>query len=221
MKKTFAGVVAAGIIGLSQAGNAATVSYSDSVAMDYTNWVETLSIPQFDASLGTLNSVKLLLTGYVEGLIRAENTAPNSSTSLEMRLTARIAATSDGVELVRTFPMVLHTEALAASDGTLDFGGTSGFTSEWLYGTDTDSATLTMDLASYIGAGTVDFVMSGLGISDHSGGGNVIVAFTQLAAADLEVTYDYSPIPLPASAPLLLGGIALLGRAAARRRSKA
>lgn len=226
MKKLITGAVAATIIGLAQAANAATLSYSGSLGLDWTNWTKTLSVSQFDSSLGTLNSVTVELTGHVEGRIRAQNLSTTAATAVDMDLKAVVSAEFGGLTLVETFPLVERSRTLDAYNGTDPwFTGVSSFTSTWLLGSDSESASLInpADLSGYIGSGTVDFVMAGQGVSSHNGGGNLLVAFQQKAGADLTVTYDYTPatvVPLPAAAPLLLGGVFVLG-GLARRRNKA
>ncbi len=79
-------------------------------------------------------------------------------------------------------------------------------------------------MAEFIGTGTVAFTLEAIGQSRASGAGNLLAFFASRAGAEVTVLYTYkeddntiSPVPLPATAPLLLGG---LGIVALRRRRK-
>jgi hypothetical protein len=52
---------------------ASTLSYSDSVVLSDPNWSQSLTIPKFDSSLGTLTAVTFQLSGMVMGDIKLEN----------------------------------------------------------------------------------------------------------------------------------------------------
>ena len=47
--------------------DATTMSYTASVPLTATDWATSLSFPQFNPSLGTLNSVTLSLDGHIGG----------------------------------------------------------------------------------------------------------------------------------------------------------
>lgn len=208
---------------MSSAAFAATLEYSDSVALQLTNFSDTASVAQFDPTLGTLNSVMVTLEGVVNGSARGENIGP-SPVQIGLNLSATVSAALGATTLVTVIPTANQVFNASAFDGTLDFGGTSGATYDPLSGSETDSVTLTDagDLAAFLGNGTIDFTVAATGSSFATGGGNVVTAFNTNAGGTVTVKYDYTelaPIPLPAGGVLLLGG--LFAAAGLRMRRKA
>lgn len=215
MVKRFA-LAAALMVATATASGAATISFSDTVAVQPTNWSETASVNKFDPSLGTLTSVKFTLFGEVIGDASAESLdASPSQVTLEVE--ARITATGPGLpgDLGVVIPVTSVVENFTAFDGVNDFDGTSGASFTGLTGDDTvvnvynDAATL----AFFTGLGTADINLTGEGTSSGSGSGNLITQFATSAGGTITVEYtfddgDMAPIPLPAGAPLLLGALA-------------
>jgi hypothetical protein len=204
--------------------SAATLSYSDSISLQSTNWGPlTLSLTQFDSSLGTLNSVTFTLSGNVEGSAGAESLDASPSTvtlDLGAAIEADIAGLgSSGVADITINPVNSQTIGLTAFDGTIDFAGTSGVDTGTVTGSDSNFATYASGLAPFIGGGTFDVDLSADGEFSGSGAGNLVTRSNTSASASITVLYDYTPavIPLPASALLLLGGLG--GLAMVRRRS--
>ncbi|MGB0661622.1 MAG: choice-of-anchor E domain-containing protein [Mangrovicoccus sp.] len=218
MKSMFAAAVAA--VFVAGAANAATTSYSDSISMTSLDFDTTLSVAKFDSALGTLNSVTVELTGVVDGGAEYENRSTSSGTTFKLSVAALIeAAFSFGGSVeVNVSPTGLSSPiTVGVFDGTLDFAGTSGGSVSGLTDTDTDSKIYTTGLSNFIGAGNLDIFINADGTSQAIGGANVATIFTTDASASVKVTYDYSPIPLPAALPLLGAGIGAL--AIARRRA--
>ncbi|ARE39398.1 hypothetical protein RGUI_1257 [Rhodovulum sp. P5] len=220
MKKVLLATAAAAAFGT--AASADILEYADIYPLSTTNWDGTISIAQFDSSLGTLNSVYLELRGYVEGSSRVESldAAPSTITAeLSAELSMSTAALSD---ILVTLPVVSEMFDAEAFDGTIDFAGGSG--TEWLdqMADDMDDATLTgSDMDEFIGMGSIDLILEAIGMSTASGAGNIITQFATSAGADIYVRYDYTPnapaVPLPAGLPLLLAGLGAFGVVRARK----
>lgn len=203
------------------AASAATMSFTASVDSRPADFTSTVSVNQFDSSLGTLESVEVVLTGMVSGSARAENVNPHDVT-IDLGVDATIAASALGRELVAVIPSYSRNGiALSAFDGGFDFGGTSGVTYDDLSATANDSTVLTdaSDLAAFAGTGMIDLAV-GVVANLQSPNGNVASLFNTNAGAEIEVIYTYSEVtdvPVPASLPLLAGALGLA--ALVRRRT--
>lgn len=224
MNKIAYGIAFGAVLAFASAASAATVSYSDSYSYAWssteaTDWATTLDLTQFDTSLGTLQSVEIRLDGRMEGQALAENIGA-APTTAEMNLQAKITASIIGGSIsVETLPGVTETFLLEGFDGYINFGGTSGLTTGWHNAAQSYSQEFTgADMGSFIGSGTVSFLLNAVGQSFLQAPGNFMSGVHTKAGATVSVTYIYqesasgiTPVPLPASAPLLIGGLGLVG----------
>lgn len=213
--KTLALAAAISLSGV--AASAATVEFSDTINLTVTNWMLDASVSQFDPSLGTLESVMITLDGSVEGAAKAES-LDNARATVTLDLAAQIVASTSLLgDVANVLPIVSTQAGLDAFDGTIDFGGTSGTDTGTVTGTDSDMGTFVgADMAEFIGTGDVTIMLEALGQSTGSGAGNLITQFNTSASAEVTVKYTFTEapvaaVPLPAAAPLLLGGLGLLG----------
>jgi hypothetical protein len=193
-----------------------SISYSDFVAVQRTNWNKTVSVSQFNPSLGTLDSVLISLQGTVAGSAKFES-RDHGPTTVTMSLQAQVTLSwPNQNNLVVALPLVQTVDNVTVFDGTTDFGGSSGRTYDNLSGSKTESALLSpptpTDLAVFLGTGTVTLPVKAEAQSFGTGAGNLIQWFMTDAGADVTVTYDYR-VPEPAAGALIgLGGLALIRR---------
>lgn len=215
------------VAGVGTAASAATISDTATLGALATNFSgETASVDQFDSSLGTLNSVTIELFGNVSGTFQYES-QDGSPATVNMNLSAEVGLSTAGLgEFLVALPTLSQTFNTTAFDGSIDFAGTSGGTVTGLNSSDDETTTLLGgDMSEFIGLGTIDLFVSGVGLSSASGPGNLFQGFSTLAGASVTVTYDYteattpppSPVPLPAGMPLMLVGLAALGIAKRRK----
>jgi hypothetical protein len=198
------------------------ITDSDSTGLITTNFDLTLSVDQFDSSLGTLTQVTVTVSGQLQGGGAFENfnsyaVDDTFHYTLDQALDVTwVPGTLLEVDqnLDNTIPV-----NVPAFDGTIDFAGTSGYT-ESAY-TQGDSQvyvfTLPADLATFVGTGTVDFSAIGSGAASQWAPNGVIAVNFSLGEATVEVEYQYTPVPEPAT--ILLAGLGL-GALLLRRRSK-
>jgi hypothetical protein len=195
---------------------AASISYTDSVPVQRTNWSSSVTVPQFDPSLGTLDSIEFKLKGTVTGLARFES-RDNGPTTVVMMLKAKVTLMRPDLSpLVVVLPLVQTSDNVTAFDGIIDFGGTSGRTYDNLSGDLTDSNVLNppgpVDLATFVGLGNVTLPATAEGMSFGSGSGNLVQQFMTNAGAEATVTYNYH-VPEPGVLGMVLvGGLALFVR---------
>jgi len=197
---------------------AATTGDSDTTGLIMTDFSNVLSVDQFDPALGTLNQVTLTVTGrlYGGGKFENFNSSPvddsmryilDQSLDITQGLTALL-----GMDKTTDTTLTVN---VPAYDGTFDYGGTSGDTETPFDVTDDDvfTYTLTVDLAPFIGTGTVNFDAVADATATIYGANGVVCGTYSYAQATVEVVYDYTPIPEPATITLLgLGALALLWR---------
>jgi len=208
--------------------SAATISFSGNSPLpagDFmtTNFINAVLVGKFDTNLGTLLSVSFSLTGNVRGSVQIESldAAPatvNSSLSAIITLEK-----PDGTDLAVTLPVASFSDSLAAFDGLIDFGGTSGISRSAILAT--NSANIISTTAAILndfsaaGGGLINLQITAAGASIATGSGNLFAGFRTAANAAFTVTYTYdtgaTAVPIPAA--LSLFGMGLLGLGLARR----
>jgi hypothetical protein len=198
-----------------------TVTYTDSVPQTVTNWNNSVSVPLFDPSLGTLDSVSFTMTGYVQGTGQFESLdATPSTVTMDLAATLKLKRPS-GSTLVISLPDFNTSDNVTAYDGITDFGGTSGKTYSNVGANDTESVNTSSpsDMTLFTGVGNITLPVSATGSSNASGPGNIVESFATTAWADVSVTYNYQVVPEPSTLALL--GIGAIGLLAWRRRQAA
>jgi hypothetical protein len=191
-----------------------TLTVSDTVPIQSTNYSSSVSIQQFDPSLGVLNSILFHLEGTVQGGAKFESldAAPATITmNLQSSITLQRPDTSI---LAVVLPLVQTVDNATAYDNTFDFGGTSGKTYTGLTNTAFTNAVSPpplSDLALFTGLGNIVLPVIANGTSNGSGAGNLILQFNTSAGAYVEVTYDYT-VPEPSALGLLSFGALMLRR---------
>ncbi len=207
------------MLSVAQAG---TISYNNGFGFALSPGSQVVSLPQWDPSAfpgQTLASVEL----KVDATVGADVTAENDSViggNMGVDLTGLVGATSSGLSATAAVLQSAGPVAVSASDGNpgsgpdfVDFGSISG--------SDSDSDTIIAGLAPYIGAGNFNANVNGNGGFSVSGVSDSTIQVSNFATSGLvTVTYNFVPVPEPASVVLgTLGacGLALVG---GRRRRK-
>ncbi len=200
------------------AAHASTITFSDSVATQRTDFTKSVTLSQFDPSLGTLNSIFFELTGNVTGSIKLESGDAAASTATGDLASEISLENLDKSPLLATLPTVTKTQKLSEFDGDYDFGGTSGVTFTGLSDTKTESKTLTASNAftPFIGTGKITLPVLAIAKSKATGSGNLLALINTSAGANLKVVYDYTSNKTPQKVPespisaSVLAGTALL-----------
>lgn len=137
MKKLLA-LSAFGIMAASLA-SAATISFSDTIANQTTNYTSSVTLQKFDTSLGTLNFVTFTLGGSVVSVIRVESLDAAPSTITGTSSATLALKRPDNSALLSTLPSNSSSFSATAFDGVIDFGGTSGRDFGNIIGSSSDS----------------------------------------------------------------------------------
>lgn len=187
-----------------------------------------LSVQKFDASLGTLKSVKLTFDAGLWQKAYYEHTgnAGLAGRNLNFNFAANLGLKSAvGGASIFDIPLSGASDfTVPKYDGKLDFGGASGgkFATS-LSGQYQATKTITdaTALQAFIGSGSIDYLFSAFGSFGISGPGNLTSGVSTLAKGAIRVDYEYDEksVPEPVS---LLGLVAVAGGAIVqRRRSRA
>jgi hypothetical protein len=159
----------------------------------------TVSIPQFDSSLGTLTRVDLTIQYDINQDLYVENLNVEASNVRVRGLCLAIWSNlpngiPDEEYNTRTNNTYYDYDGY---DGLVDYAGPSGRTFEDQTDGDFSDFSFTSSLTSFIGTGTIDMNVDTESEYSVSSGGNVDVVLLSKALATATVTYTYDPITLP------------------------
>lgn len=177
---------------------------TDTVATAATNWNSTVTLPKFDPSLGTLNSIALTLTANLHGTAKEES-FDALPTVVSLRFEGAVSVQRpNATDLVVTRPVVDFLDSLSAFDGVGDYSGTSGITHSGIDAVQTTSVHFQAgapEIALFSGTagnpGTIVLPVLAQGTSIANGGGNLHTQFQQTASASVTVCYTYTPFVPP------------------------
>lgn len=208
-------LLAAGLLLGGSAAHAALVPYSTTFAPQPTPFSTSFLVPQFDSSLGSLNSITLTLATHIVGEINVYNLGttakPFSNAFAQIPVTV---TTPDATSITITTTATRATGSAAA--GLSTFSGIDSRAS-------TTVNVLPAYFAGYIGNGGSTLLFS-LASGDGTYGGTsapgLLFGGAALVDGVFTVGYDYDPVsavPVPAAAWLLGSGLLSLGAAWRRR----
>lgn len=160
-----------------------------------TDWVEIIGVEQFNPELGTLTQIDVSVGGTLSGDAQYENLDADDAT-ITLGLISDIELSDSTARFIaKASPSAFVSEEATRFDDFLDFVGPSGSTFIGLVGTDvSDFVTFTEpeEFAPYIGNGTIDLVLTGIGRSSADGPGNLAFIFALLTEAEISIKYTYS-----------------------------
>lgn len=195
-----------------------TISFSQSVPQQFTDFAAVIALQQFNPALGTLTQVDLKISADMLANALIENRSATSAT-FSMTLTESASVVPPfGALLTASANSIPTTPQVAAPfDGTpytVDPNGAD--TVHWSINAtgvvNTRSYTAPADLAVFTGALNLNYTVLGDSSVTLSGTtANFVAQSSSAAGATVTVTYTYVPEP-GSLALLLLGGLAALKR---------
>lgn len=192
-----------------------TISYSQSVPQQYTDFAAVISLPQFNPALGTLTQVDLQISADMLANALIENHS-NTTATFSMTLTESASVVPPFGSLITASANSIPTtpQVAAPFDGvpyTVDPNGAdtvhwtinqTGVTNNRIY-------TVPADLAVFTGLLSLNYTVIGDSSVSLSGTtANFVAESSSKAGATVTVTYTY--VPEPGSLALLIGGLAAL-----------
>ena len=171
---------------------AESISFTTTVPFTRTDWANTMSVPQFDPTLGILTSIEMTLTGAISGTVGVENQGANPINVLVQEQATERITLPDNTLLQSGGIVISRTVALARTDGMLDFGGLSGATFPVVaLITNSNRFVAPSTIAPFIGTGNVTLPVTANVAWTGRGSGNMILRLQHLADSTLVVRYEY------------------------------
>lgn len=183
-----------------------------------TDWSHNFQIQQFNQSQGILTSVNLTLIETASFSWTLANFSPSAASfSLSANSQLTLSLPDSQPPLTTGIGYSVSAPVLLASGDrlTLGSGNLSGFGSFTL-------SSANYDLSPFVGTATLMLPASTFTTDDsHSTGGNHSEILQTLAGATLVVTYNFTSVPEPSLAALLLPGLGLALWGGFRQRRRA
>lgn len=206
------------VMALSPLAQAGMISFDDSHTLSTTDWFDTLTVSQFDASLGTLNTIDISFSAsMLSDLLLNNNDAASQRTS--GNVSVQTYGTFLGLgNLEITLGATSGRQTLAADDGAA--GGLDEYVASGLTGADMLSITIdstNADFLSFIGTGDISTTnLEAVGGFGATGGGNIVAEANTTAGARLNVAYNFTDAPVasvsePGSLAILALGLVGFG----------
>lgn len=202
------------IFALTSAVQANIITYTDSINGLF-KYVPNrdLAVSQFNPALGTLNSVTMELSTAIESSLGFENLVSFERPNIQVTTSVH-GYIALGYMLMSNFTGgQTHILTIGAFDGIIDYAGTSGTILETYSDADTGTFNLPFgsDFSQYIGLGSVLFPLITDSFTDHiTKPANSAAIYNTTAEASVTITYDYTPVPEPATIAILaIGGLFL------------
>ncbi len=197
------------VLAFSGVAAADTVTYATTtpIGSTLTDWVDTLAFQKFNPSLGTLNSVKLDLSGSLSTVLTITNSSPsgsNGTAQTEVQMTVQDAGgnlIAPQIDLISPIYVYNLGAGQFMTSGTIIKSGNSSdtYTSSAVRSAFTGTGNIVLDASTFTQT-----------LLANTGGNT---AADQVTSAQLTGSVTYNYVPEPATISLLvLGGLAVIRR---------
>lgn len=167
------------------------VSHTASLPLAFTDWVDAVFLPQADASLGTLQSVRLQVAVGLSANTVIENRDPVPRTILSTAsATVSVLSAPLGAAVGAT-ASASWSNTLEAADGVIDFDAPAGAINPSQEASAVGETILGSGLDGFLGGGVISFGVSASGNQVASGADSYVLGANILASAEVTVTYVY------------------------------
>lgn len=214
MKGKFLAVIICSLLVTLVAGAASAGSSTQWV--DITSGLQTVSLNQYNGA-DSLQKVIFEVQGTFSGTIRVENTAA-APQDITATLNGNYTLTKNSVDVVSCIASFSKVYNCTAYDGTVDWGGTSGFADN-ISKSASNTTTYTVgvdDLSEYIGSGTFDVTVLRQVLATATGSNDMDAWCSATSVGKVGITYVFAPEPGSIVA-LLTGCVGLVGFGLRRR----
>jgi len=176
---------------------------SDSpIPLTTTPWSSSLTVTKFNPSLGVLLAVEITASTTIVQDLGIENLDVNPATVQGLGTGSITATLPTGPTLTASANTSIPATSVTGYDGTLDFGGTSGIALPGQVASGTALRSPYVNIADFVGPGSVIIPVSGNGLFSASGSGNLATQVNTQVSAEVCVTYYYAPpTPTPTRTP--------------------
>ena len=218
-----AAAMIAGTVGYASAATVTYTTLTSPAVVDISNEelafdAVSLTLPQFDSSMGLLTSVTIDWYAELSGNVSVTKDAQAGTLFIAQAYSNLEGTGPSSLNISLTPVGTLFNNVYFNANETKVFGATANADEQDIF-TSADGAAF----LAFIGTGDVEYLFDGNEVSGGYGQGGASYNPSLFADVTATITYTYdvpsSAVPVPAALPLLGGGLAVMAFVARRRKA--